>query len=97
MKPISAEVSRWTKSILVACALLPGCAAMSDSECRSANWYELGERDALVYGMRPRIDQYAHQCSRHGVQPPEKDYMAGWIVGDRERAVRMGADCCAPN
>lgn len=70
---------------------------MSDSECRSANWYELGERDALIYGMRPRIDQYAHQCGRHGVQPSEKDYLAGWFDGDRERAIRMGADCCAPN
>ena len=79
-------------------ASLAGCAAMSDSECRSTNWYELGERDALVYGMRPRIDQYAHQCSRHGVQPSENDYMAGWTVGDRERAVRMsGSECCAPN
>ena len=84
--------------MLVAAALLSGCVAMSDSECRGVNWYELGERDALVFGLRPQIDQYAHQCSRHGVQPSEKDYMAGWTVGDRERAVRMsGSECCAPN
>jgi hypothetical protein len=71
---------------------------MSDAECRSANWYELGERDALYYGLRPQIDQYAHQCGRHGVQPSETDYMAGWIIGDRERGVRMsGSECCAPN
>lgn len=96
MKPISAEATR-TTSLLVVC-FLAGCVAMNDSECRSANWYELGERDALFYGLRPQIDQYAHQCSRHGVQPSEMDYMAGWIVGDRERAIRMsGSDCCAPN
>jgi hypothetical protein len=84
--------------LLVTSALLAGCASMSDAECRSANWYALGERDALLYGMRPQIDQYAHQCSRYGVQPPEADYMAGWIVGDRERAIRMsGSECCAPN
>jgi hypothetical protein len=85
-------------SLLLASALLSGCAAMSDAECRGANWYALGERDALIYGQRPQIDQYAYQCSRYGVQPPEADYMAGWIVGDRERAIRMsGSECCAPN
>jgi hypothetical protein len=84
--------------LLVAGALLTGCAAMTDSECRSANWYALGERDALIYGLRPQIDQYAQQCGKHGVQPSEKDYLAGWFYGDRERAVRMsGSECCAPN
>jgi hypothetical protein len=91
-------VNHTISALLVTSALLAGCASMSDSECRSANWYALGERDALLYGMRPQIDQYTHQCSRYGVQPPEADYMAGWIVGDRERAIRMsGSECCAPN
>ena len=71
---------------------------MSDSECRSANWYGLGERDALIYGLRPQIDQYAQQCDKYGVQASEKDYLAGWFDGDRERATRMaGSECCAPN
>ena len=84
--------------MLLVGALLAGCAAMTDSECRGADWYALGERDALIYGLRPQIDQYAHQCGRHGVQPAEKDYLAGWRDGDRERAVRMsGSECCAPN
>ena len=69
---------------------------MTEQECRSANWYELGERDALIYGQQPRIDQYAFQCQRFGVQPAEKDYISGWTVGDRERAVRMlGGVCCS--
>jgi hypothetical protein len=91
-------MTRTISALLVTGALLAGCASMSDVECRGANWYALGERDALHYGLQPQIDQYAHQCSRHGVQPSEKDYLAGWIVGDRERAIRMlGGACCAPN
>lgn len=83
MKPIAA-------ALLAAAGLLAaGCVSMSDAECRSTNWYDLGERDALVYGLRPQIDQYAYQCSRHGVQPPEKDYIAGWVDGERERAIRV--------
>lgn len=83
---------------LTTSALLAGCVAMEADECRSADWYSLGERDALVYGMRPQIDQYAHHCARHGIQPSEKDYLVGWFDGDRERAIRQsGSECCSPN
>lgn len=82
--------------VLAAVIFAAGCAGMSDTECRSASWYQLGERDALVYGLQPQIEIYEQQCSRHGVQPASKDYMAGWIVGNREWAIRVTSDCCAP-
>lgn len=87
-----------TRFLLLAASLLAaGCAGLSDTECRSANWYDVGEREALVYGLRPQIDQYAHQCEKHGVQVPEKDYMAGWVVGNGERIRRAaGEGCCSP-
>lgn len=78
-----------TSALLVACALLAGCAQMSERECRTTDWYQRGELDGLVYGMRPRIDQYAYQCEKFGVQPDEKRYLAGWLDGDRERQARM--------
>jgi hypothetical protein len=83
--------SRLTSALLLA-MLLSGCTALGDSECRTANWYEIGERDALVYGLRPQIDQYAYQCSKHSVQASDKEYMAGWLVGEAERWRRMGGD-----
>ena len=76
---------------------MAGCAGMDAGECRSANWYEVGYRDGDQYGLRPRIDQYAHQCSAFGVTAAEKEYMAGWVDGYREFIHRStGADCCAP-
>jgi uncharacterized protein DUF2799 len=60
-----------------------GCASMSENECRGANWASLGERDGIT-GNRPRIDQYAYQCSQHQVAASEKDYMEGWWVGNAE-------------
>ena len=88
-----------TRFLLLAASLLAAaCAGMSDTECRSANWYDVGEREALVYGLRPQIDQYAHQCSKYGVEVPEKDYMAGWLVGNGERIRRAaGEGCCSPH
>jgi len=68
---------------------LGGCTAMSPDACRGAHWFGLGQRDALVYGLRPQIDQYAEQCARHGVQTAEQEYLAGWYYGERERERRM--------
>src|ERR1700693_2856934 len=62
-----------TKAVVTAaCVLLGGCAVMGESECRSADWYQLGYRDADPYGLRPKIDLYAHQC-RAWVQASESE------------------------
>ena len=63
--------------------LIAGCAAMTESECRSADWAQLGERDG-VSNNRPRIDQYAYQCDQYGVRAAQKDYMDGWWTGNAE-------------
>jgi len=64
-------------------ALLAGCASLNETQCRSTDWYQQGQHDALM-GNRPKIDLYAQQCSRYQVQPSEKDYMAGWALGYSE-------------
>jgi len=60
--------------------LLAGCASLTEADCRSGNWYALGERDAMA-GLQPRLDQYAAQCGA-GVSPAS--YMEGWQVGYTE-------------
>ena len=95
MRLTTATRSRPTSGLLLA-LLLSGCAALGESECRTANWYELGERDALAYGLRPQFDQYAHQCAKHAVQVSEQEYMAGWVVGEDLRWRRMGGEGGAP-
>lgn len=86
MRPTRARTALWISAYSI---FLAGCAALGDTQCSAADWYQMGSRDALVYGLRPQIDQYAAQCARHGVQPAEKDYIAGWIEGQRERERRM--------
>jgi hypothetical protein len=67
--------------LLFLAVILAGCAGMSENECRSANWYELGERDGL-YGNLPRIDTYAFQCERHNAQAAREQYLEGWWIGN---------------
>ena len=71
---------------------LGGCATpMTDAQCRSADWYKLGDRDARYYGVQPQIDQYALQCERFGIRTGEAAYMAGWRDGYSESQGRMGS------
>ena len=82
-------------ALIAACALLFGCVQMSESECRAADWYQVGYRDADSYGLRPQVDQYAYRCRAFGVQVAEAPYMAGWVDGFREWNTRvMGSECC---
>jgi len=83
---------RSIRALFVCCALLSGCANFTPEQCRTANWYSLGEQDALLYGLQPQITQIAHECQKLGVQVPEKEYMEGWTYGNRERYLRLGGD-----
>jgi hypothetical protein len=65
------------------CAFAAGCASLSESQCRTANWYQQGESDGLL-GHQAKIDTYAYQCRHFGVQAAEKDYLAGWADGYAE-------------
>ena len=85
----------WTSALALAAALCAGCAPMSETECRSADWYEVGYSDADPYGLRPQIDQRAYRCRAFGVAADEPSYMRGWVDGYREWNTRVhGSECC---
>ena len=69
-------------------ALTAACASMSESQCRTTNWYQRGENDGLI-GLQAKIDQYADQCRRFGVQPAEQEYLSGWQYGYSEYGIRV--------
>ena len=68
--------------------LIAGCATVvSEKECRTSDWYTLGESDALA-GRQPQIERYADGCGQYAVKPQESDYMAGWQLGYSEWQLR---------
>lgn len=74
---------RWLArlSCLAAAALLAGCAAMSEEECRSANWYDRGVRDAQSGHGRGYLGDIREACAKAGVQPNAALYLQGWEQG----------------
>jgi hypothetical protein len=75
------------RSLALACLLIGGCAA-AESDCRTGDWYALGERDATL-GQRPQIERYNEQCPRYGVRPTESEYLAGWAIGYSKTSFRQ--------
>ncbi len=41
--------------------LLSGCAAMSVEQCKTANWFNVGEKDGAA-GQESRLDKYYSSC-----------------------------------
>ncbi len=89
--------TRWISAALVAAAAgLSGCVALTEQECRAANWYDYGWRDALG-GLRPYYETYAYQCDAFKVPASEAEYMKGWHEGKWEYDHRAhSSDCCGP-
>jgi hypothetical protein len=80
MKRISAERVRTTSAALAALAMLAGCAGMSDVECRDANWYDVGYRDAR-FKLQSQDRLYVQQCERHGIKIDQARYDEGFRQG----------------
>lgn len=59
---------------------LTGCAGMDASQCRDANWYDIGFRDGLS-GMQRMDVAYDRQCGGHGARLDVLAYAKGWQEG----------------
>jgi len=88
-RPIGANLCRRIRPLALAASLLAaGCAGMGEAECRGANWYDVGYRDAR-YKMQSQADVYAHQCERHGVKVDAARYEQGLRQGRYDFPDRM--------
>ena len=58
-------------------ALLCGCAAMSESECVTADWHAVGERDGRDGRVMAHLEKYYDACAQFGVYPDDEAYREG--------------------
>lgn len=86
---------------------LTGCATLNESECRTADWLDLGRQDGRAGYPSTRLAEHREACIKHGVRPDERLYAEGRAQGLRDycvldNAVREGLagrryqDVCPP-
>lgn len=77
------SVSRLT-SLALAGALLAGasgCATLSEGECYTADWYQLGRADGQRGYERSRLYEHQKACAEYGIRPDATAYYRGRQVG----------------
>lgn len=72
----------WRSLILgsVLVMLLGACASLSEAECRTGDWYGIGERDGRD-GEPDRLGDHAQACRKAGIIPDAAQYFAGRTRG----------------
>ena len=87
MNSIDARLSLRISAVFAVLAL-QACAGLSEADCRDANWYAVGYRDAR-YKLQSQAEVYATQCARHGVQVDAGSYEQGMRQGRYDFPDRM--------
>jgi len=68
---------RWL--LFLAVTTLTACATVDAHDCQNA--YDLGFRDAVIFGAQRQDDVYGPICQRNGVQLDVARYAQGWREG----------------
>lgn len=73
--------------------VLAGCATLSEGECKTADWHEIGRQDGANGFTRARLQKHYEACSEYNVQPQSDRYFAGREIGlERYCTPRKGFD-----
>ena len=71
--------------IILACiVLLSGCSTLSEKECRTADWHQLGVSDGRQGKQTSLLNEHKESCTKYGINPNEERYLAGREVGLRQ-------------
>lgn len=65
-------------ALLPVALLMAGCASMSESECRRADWYEAGRRDGNAGQPESRLADHRKACEKAGIWPDGERWLTGW-------------------
>jgi hypothetical protein len=79
---------RWNRAAGAAVCLLlafalSGCASMSESQCRQADWSARGLADGREGRSAQRLDDHVEACAKIGVAPDRTAWDKGWEQGIR--------------
>lgn len=76
-------MTKFSAVFLFASALLvlSGCASLSEGECRSGNWYQLGYSDGSAGQSSNRVLAHEESCSEYRINIDREEYEKGRYSG----------------
>jgi len=79
------------RAVALAAALaLGGCATLSEQECRSGDWTAVGRADGAAGALPEQLERHQKACARHGIEPQEPAWRAGYQAGLAEFCTPKG-------
>jgi hypothetical protein len=63
--------------------LQSGCASLSESQCLSADWRQIGEADARAGYAANRVASHNKACEKLGIEVDPATYQSGYAIGLR--------------
>ncbi|HEX6707798.1 MAG TPA: DUF2799 domain-containing protein [Albitalea sp.] len=78
---------RTVLALIVAVLALAGCASMSESECKTADWYRKGLADGTAGRSDDTLARHHEACAKVGVAPNVAQWRRGWEEGLRSFCV----------
>jgi len=60
---------------------LAGCATISEDECVTGSWSDIGYKDGVNGTARGKLADYAKTCAKYGVTPDRTAYLAAFDQG----------------
>lgn len=76
------RVSILNAAILSLAAMgLAGCASISEGECVSGNWSDIGYQDGVKGKARGKLADYTKTCAKYGAQPNRDAYLTAFESG----------------
>ena len=76
------RISILTATILSITALgFAGCASISEGECVSGSWSDIGYKDGVNGKPRDRLADYAKTCAKYDIQPDRSVYLTAFDNG----------------
>ncbi|MBU2874547.1 DUF2799 domain-containing protein [Marinobacter salexigens] len=70
-----------------------GCATLSEGECKTADWQEIGRKDGSKGYTRARLHKHYEACAEYKVEPQADRYYAGRDAGLKQYCTpRKGFD-----
>jgi hypothetical protein len=78
--------------LLFVITLITACASLSEKDCKSASWSEIGKKDGSRGMSSNRLGSHTEACAEYGITPNVQEYKSGYTQGKQSYCTNKGTD-----